>query len=111
MGADCFSQGTHQNCPRSVEGAAVTVVNTGDTQRTVLGASTQVHPQFRRMEAPMREPRQHQQGNTTGPDDNPELDDHEGADAFETSESAQEEPRKGSGERQDEEIITLDTPD
>ncbi|GAA2842114.1 hypothetical protein FB468_2115 [Leucobacter komagatae] len=47
----------------------------------------------------------------TGPTEHVELDDHEGADAFETVESAQSEPRKGSAERQDEEIITLDTPD
>ncbi|MFF8817670.1 hypothetical protein ACF07D_06675 [Leucobacter sp. NPDC015123] len=47
----------------------------------------------------------------TGPDDSKELDDHEGADAFETVEAAEREPRKGSAERQDEELITLDTPD
>lgn len=51
------------------------------------------------------------EGQATGPADHVELDDHEGADAFETVENAQSEPRKGSAERQDEEIITLDTPD
>lgn len=40
-----------------------------------------------------------------------ELDDNEGADAFETEESARTTRRPNSGERQDEELISLDPPD
>ncbi|UTX53096.1 hypothetical protein [Leucobacter aridicollis] len=59
----------------------------------------------------MRDSTRPRPGGATGPDESTELDDHEGADAFETRDAAQSEPRKGSTERQDEEIITLDTPD
>lgn len=53
---------------------------------------------------------------TTEPDDpqrrqQGDLNDTEGADAFETPETAQPAEREGAPERQDEEIITLDTPD
>lgn len=41
----------------------------------------------------------------------PELDDNEGADAFETEESAPGTRRPGAPERQDEELISLDPPD
>lgn len=41
----------------------------------------------------------------------PELDAHEGADAFETDSSARRGTREAGTERQDEDIISLDTPD
>ncbi|MBP6685576.1 MAG: hypothetical protein KA158_09150 [Leucobacter sp.] len=45
------------------------------------------------------------------PNNHPELDDNEGADAFETEESAPGARRPGAPERQDEELISLDPPD
>lgn len=46
-----------------------------------------------------------------GPNDRPEIEDHEGADVFETTADAREARREDAPERQDEEIITLDSPD
>lgn len=40
-----------------------------------------------------------------------ELDDNEGADAFETEDSVRTTRRTSSSERQDEELISLDPPD
>lgn len=43
--------------------------------------------------------------------DDPELDPDEGADAFETPDEARSNTREDGGERQDEDHITIDTPD
>lgn len=43
--------------------------------------------------------------------DNPELDADEGTDAFETPSSAQRKQRQSDAERQDEDHISIDTPD
>lgn len=45
------------------------------------------------------------------PETSQELDDAEGADAFETEKSARETRRPNAPERQDEELISLDPPD